>query len=161
MKKFVSKFEFQYVNIDSLRNLILKGIIGYSTDKKELLKDFNTLWLKLKDESVLKIQSKMNDIDGWNETGSLVFNYAIKDDDMPSAIMLSSDWMSINNVNILTIEECDVYSECGIRISNLIGNTIDVVCGAFPFSVQLEAAFSNFAFEPEYDLHCYKIKECE
>lgn len=146
---------FDVDGIDSLANLIRKGLKGYASNTEQL-GGMTTLWCFLCDDAVLKIHSVMTDIGGWDEVGTLVFRLATKDDNLPEMIPLPPTWGCVASVEKLELDEDDFSAESGLVIQTCDGEELIVVCGTNVYTIQMTAPFFSCKFQPEYEINRYK-----
>jgi hypothetical protein len=148
------KLKYQYVNFDSLRDLLIQGISQVAIQKGSHGRpDF--VWFRLGNELVIKIRSVVSSVDSWDEIGSLVFELVNEHDMDKNIINLSEDWGEIGGIDRLIYSDDVVDAESGIALKNINGKEIVVVSSSFPFSVELFAGFYSKDFSPECDLSKY------
>lgn len=73
-------FKFYSGNCGPIEKIIFDGIVGYATEKS-WGDSISAVWLLLESSVMLKIQSKMQDIDEWVEVGALAFDCVASMDD--------------------------------------------------------------------------------
>jgi hypothetical protein len=154
MKK-IFNFRLNGIDIASLDVLLRTGLKGYATNASEI-GGLTTFWCWLCDGSVLQIHSVMNDIDGWDEIGTLVLRLVTEDLNLPAMMSLSSEWESIDSVEKLVLDEVKFLAESGILIRARNGEELMIVCGANVYSIQIAASFFFGEFQAEYEITTYK-----
>jgi len=109
------------------------------------------------DGTVLKIYSKMHDLDGREEVGVI----SIESIDPPMSdkihIELPDYFISIVDVEKLSVEERGgVVADSGISIKFIGNNELIVVSGSFPCSISVSGIPTLSAlFEPEWPIEKY------
>ena len=151
MKK---EFYFTLEGIASIPFQLKSGIKGYAVNLNYNVT--TTIWLFLCDGAVLIIQSNMNELDGWEEVGSLNFKAFTSGEYLPEMIALPIVWNKIISLGKLAIEDDEFIAESGIVIRNNLGEEIIIVCGAEIYSIQMKAPFFEGCFNPEYSFEKYK-----
>ncbi len=152
MKK---SYEFELSGVACLRDALRTGLIGVAADPEEHI-GLTTVWCRLVQDVLLKIQSQMTTTNGWNEVGSLVFELNPNDDSPPNIAPLPEQWRNVSFVDKLVIEESDFTAESGLRIENADGESFTIVCSANPYQLAVEAPFCLGGFLPEYEIERYK-----
>jgi len=148
---------YKLEGVDSLRALLEKGLTGFATQTAEHGR-FTSIWLFLHKNIVLEIHSSMTDIESWQEVGTLLFRRLDINDNHPPQISLDSVWANIKSLDKLIIKE-DAYSaESGMVIRNNNDEELIIVCGAYPYTLEMLAPFCDFDFQPEYDFNLYSKK---
>lgn len=133
----------------------MAGIRAYATNAVFTGGMINVIWCFLYDGSVLRVQSKMNDLSGWEEVGSLVFRLVGEEEKIAEPIELPNSWRSIACVEMLVVDEPEFAAESGLVLRNYSGEEFMIVCGADICAVQIQAPFYSGDFLPEYDLATY------
>jgi hypothetical protein len=151
MKK---ELHFTLTGIDSVSSQIKSGLSGYAVNLNYGLT--TTIWLFLCNNSVLVIQSNMNELDGWEEVGTLKFINETNGENLPKMIPLPLAWQNIVSLAKLLIEDDEFIAESGLVIRNNINEEVIIVCGAELYSLQMAASFFESSFNPEYDFEKYK-----
>jgi hypothetical protein len=152
MKK---KLRFDLNGIESLRDLFLTGIRAYATNAEFTGGMINVIWCFLCDGSVLRIQSRMNDLAEWEEVGTLVFRLVGVGEKIAPPVDLSNPWQNISCVEMLVVDEPEFSAESGLVLRNCAGDEFTIVCGADVCAVQIQAPFYSGGFLPEYDVETY------
>lgn len=150
-----SQLCFDLNGLDSLRAILTTGIRAYATNAAFTGGMINVIWCFLCDGSVLRIQSKMNDLSGWEEVGTLVFRLASEDEQIAKPIELPDSWRSIACAEMLVVDEPEFAAESGLVLRNCSGEEFTIVCGADICAVQIQAPFYSGDFLPEYDVERY------
>lgn len=141
--------------VEFLSNAFRAGIAGYAVRTAEHGRPAS-IWLFFDDGMVIEIQGRMTTVGDWEEVGTLYFR-AIKEDDVyPDAIRLESEWTNIDSIEKLILEEDELLASSGIAIRNNSGNELIIVCGAYPYTIELLAPFYGGDFQPEYKFDIYK-----
>ncbi len=104
---------------------------------------------------IIKIYSKMNDIDRWNEIGSLVFEM-VQESPFSKMIALGHTWKSLASLEKLVFERDDFLAESGIRLRTESDETLLIVTSANVQTLAVHAPFSSGEFLPENDLAAYR-----
>jgi len=115
----------------------------------------NVIWVFLCDGSVLRIQSKMNDLPEWEEVGTLVFRLVGEDQKIADPIELPKSWRCIASSAMLVVDESEFTAESGLALRNCSGEEMILVCGADICAIQIQAPFYPDDFLPEYDVETY------
>ena len=152
MKK---QLRFDLSSVDSLATILQTGIRAYATNAAFTGGMINVIWCFLCDGSVLRLQSKMNDLSGWEEVGTLVFRMVGKDEHLAEPIELPNSWNRIARAEMLVVDEPEFSAESGLVLQNCSGEEFMIVCGADICAVQIQAPFYSGDFLPEYDVERY------
>ena len=147
--------KFDIDGIDSVEDVIRKGIAGYATDSL-VLHGMSTVWLFLGNGEVLKISTRMTDTVGWTEVGTLVFSMCVKHENIPQMIELPQAWRNISKVEKLLVSEDEFSAEGGLKICNVFGEKLIIVCSENVYQIEIMAPFFCGNFLPEYDLSYYR-----
>jgi hypothetical protein len=154
---------FDLVGIDSLSGLLCDGFSGYAVARSEVGR-LRSLYLFIADGTVLRVQSKVTEVGGWREVGTMVFEHPIKAEEArPAMVPLAPAWTKIVALEKLILGEDTLVAECGIAIRNESNEQLLILPGAFPHTVEIIAPFYEGDFQPEYDLGEYKraIVDCK
>lgn len=151
MKK---RFPFELENSNSVSEKFANGLKGIAMASDDIGR-VHTTWCQLLDGSLIKIQSEMNDIDGWHEIGCLELSIGHHEASVPQITLLSNDWNNISTIEKLCHDSAQCYAESGIVITNSIGQSIIIVCDANPYLLSIQAPFFSGEFLPEYELKSY------
>lgn len=152
-------FLFVLVGLDSLLNVLKVGLIGYSTDFKPV-GGTTIVHLYLTDGRIMRIYSEMNDIDRWNEIGSLVFEMVEKRPSAPM-ILLEDSWKQLASVSKLVLDREQFVAESGILLRSVANETLLVVTSANVETLAVQAPSSRDEFLPENDLSAYRYVPLE
>lgn len=98
----------------------------------------------------------MNDIDGWNEVGVLVFEVVEDRETLPEMVALDDQWIRIQTIEKICLDTENCYSESGIVLTNMTGQQLTIVCDANPYFISIQAPFFTQEFLPEYEIVTYK-----
>lgn len=146
-------FRFETPNLSSLPTLLGRGIRAYATDEKGA-RSVTTLWLLLNDGACLRIRSKMHDLSGWDEIGTLVFE-VVEVTEAPQFVDLPTSWMQVISIEALIFDSDECTAECGIMLHNTLGEILTVLPGADVYTLAIQAPFCSLAFSPENDIPRY------
>lgn len=149
------QLQFHQSDIDSVGAILARGIHAYATNARLTGGMINVIWCFMCDGSVLRIQSKMNDLAEREEVGTLVFRLVSQHEQPIDPIELPDSWRDITSAEMLVIEESEFSAESGLVITNRTGEELIIVCGADICAVQIKAPFFKGDFLPEYDLEKY------
>lgn len=150
-----NQLRFDLNGLDSLRTMLTAGINAYATNAAFTGGMINVIWCFLCDGSVLRVQSKMNDLSGWEEVGTLVFRLTLEGEQIAEPIELPNSWRSIACVEMLVVDEPEFSAESGLVLQNCSGEEFTIVCGADICAVQMQAPFYSGDFLTEYDIATY------
>lgn len=151
MKRFIS---VNLVNCDSIFESFKEGITGYHVKKvKSSRPEF--IYLKLGTCTILKIFSMINDLDGWDEVGSLCIEKVNNDDAEIQFVPVGEQWLKIKKVSKLILDDDNVRVECGLRLENDCSQVINILPSSFPNAIELNAEFYAGSFDSECDIDEY------
>ena len=151
---------FPFEGEEHLESIVMFGLRGYASNIKqyETHVSISTVWFLLSDGSILSVSSRMHDLEGWEEVGSLVIELNPPPDSIPPMIDLPIEWQYITAVDKLIIDGNENFvAESGIRIMNNNGQSVMICTAARVYELALKAPFVSIAFNPEYDLDRYKL----
>lgn len=152
--KTILKSEF--IGFESLTALLRAGILGLLIDKLPA-GAIRVLHLFLADGSVLRIQSKVTEVEPWHEVGTLVLEHFAKAAEGETIqIPLPLSWLDIRSVEKLVLEGGKFIAESGLCISNRDYEQVIILPSAFPHAVQINAQFYPGDFDPEYEIAEYE-----
>lgn len=150
------KLKSELIGFESLTALLRVGVVGLGIEMLNAA-SIRVLRLFLGDGSVLKIQAKVTEVEPWFEIGTLIFEYKTEIEKVASTrVMLPDSWLDIRSVEKLVLKDERFTAECGVCFCNRVGEQFIIVPGAFPFSVEIGAAFYPAKFEPEYAIDQYE-----
>ncbi len=147
--------EFDTDGIESIQSLIRQGLTGYARDRL-VPQGMSTIWLFLRDGSVLKIHTKMTDTVGWDEVGTLVFRRVAPGSDVPSMLPVPEAWRTVTTVEKLVVVDEHFSAEGGLQICNRLEEVFNIVCSANVYQIEISAPFFDGSFSPEYALTHYR-----
>ncbi|WMW80553.1 hypothetical protein RF679_18220 [Undibacterium cyanobacteriorum] len=140
------------INFADLLDYGLQGFAVFT----EGVQHGHTSFCILSKNAIIKIQSEMNDIDGWHEIGCLEFSAVEEIDVRMKIVPLDESWTRITSLEKLCHDSENCYAESGIRITNDQGMELTIVCDANPYVLSIKAPFFDDEFLPEYELISYK-----
>jgi hypothetical protein len=148
-------YPFVLNNLSSLYEHLVKGLKGFALSSDNISRT-HTFWCFLSDGTVLKVQSELNDIDGWHEVGTLEFSSVEDGDGVPNVMPLDDQWRHIQTIEKLCLDTENCYSESGIVLTNMNSQKLTIICDANPYSISVQAPFLTMEFLPEYEILSYK-----
>lgn len=152
--KTILKSEF--IGFESLTALLRVGVVGLFINNLTA-GSMRLLSLILGDGSVLRIQAKVTEVEPWYEVGTLIFEHIAKIEKFEiNQVPLPVSWLDIGLVEKLVLEGEKFTAESGICFCNRSGEQFIILPGAFPHSIEIDAAFYSGKFEPEYDIDKYE-----
>lgn len=146
--------DYSVENIDSLPAVLGIGLSGYAIQSAEHGR-ITSIWFFFRDNIVVEIQGTMTTVEPWQEVGTLFFRRIMGTDNHPPAIKLGPAWAIISSVEKLVIEEEGFSAASGVVVCNSNGAELVIVCGAYPYTLEILAPFYDGDFQPEYDLSAY------
>ena len=149
------QLQFDLNGFKSLKSILASGIKAYSTNAAFTGGMLNVIWFFLCNGSILRIQSKMNDLTEWEEVGTLVFRLVGEDQKIADPIELPNSWRRIASSAMLVVDESEFTAESGLALQNCSGEEMMLVCGADICAIQIQAPFYSGDFLPEYDVEKY------
>lgn len=159
-REFMRKAQtFPLVGTELLESLNSSGLSGFSSNRKDYGThvSVSTVWLWLGSGAVLRIQSEMHDLEGWDEVGSLVIERA-ESSEAPPLIQLGDDWKEIAGIEKLVVSDPGYFSaESGLKILNRKRETVIICNSASPYELALSTPLTHDAFTPEYCLDRYTV----
>jgi hypothetical protein len=148
-------YPFVLNNLSSLYEHLAKGLKGFALSSDNISRT-HTFWCFLSDGTVLKVQSELNDIDGWHEVGTLEFSSVGDGVGVPNEMLLDEQWRNIQKIEKLCLDTENFYAESGIVLTNINSQELTFVCDANPYNISVQAPFLTMGFLPEYEILSYK-----
>ncbi len=157
MKHFImnkKNIEFTLINSTFVKELFEQGITEYQVQKKDRNRP-SFVWLKTVNNTCIKIYSIINELEHWDEVGSLCFEVV---DEFPSDISwikLNYSWRKINELSKMILIEDNLRVECGLKIINEDLDSIILLPSTFPNSIEIKSEFYSGGFDPECGIEDY------
>lgn len=136
------------------------GLDGFSCDRKDYGThvSMTTIWLRLGNRTVLRLQPEMHDLEGWHEVGSVKIDRVEWSGAVGPLVELGSQWHDIACVQKLVVREPGYFSaESGLKITNRQQEAIIICNGASPYQLALNTPVTRDVSTPEYALERYAV----
>ena len=146
-------FRFAFHGPNSLSVVLRKGLKAYAVGSAPN-GAVMSVQLFVADESVVivrSVQTTLN-VGEWEEIDTLEFKHLSAPERVLAVLPLPEAWLEIRCTEKLIFATDGFSAECGISLSNQIGDELIIAAGAFPGALALRAPFLNTEFEPQYDV---------
>jgi hypothetical protein len=152
----MKRFSFKWPESSSLVNELSKPIQQASfLFEHPAWNGPTSITLLRSDETALRINSEMCNVEEKIEVGVLIFSRVAWPPTHEQIVDVDSAFNSSNHVSKLVIEESGASIESGL-IFNAGGKEIIIVAGAFPLTLAVNGILTpSHVFEPEYSMDRY------
>jgi len=149
-----NKIKIKCKNLNNLNKLIFSGFKSYSINYTSQAM-IASLYLKLRNNSILNIYSETYDIGPWDELGYLVFEIISVEKTDVNFVKLDKKWLNIDKIEKLIYEDEDISIESGLVIKTGDEELI-IVSSVMPYNLELKAKFLDLEFKPECYINRYE-----
>jgi hypothetical protein len=143
---------------ESLSSLFESGLESYSVVKPTKGRP-DCIYLRIKDGRVLRLSSYINELDNWDEIGSLKLDVLQPTVSQINFEKLSSEWCSIKRAYRLVIHDKTLKADCGLKFINELNHFLIILPSSYPNRVEIKSTFYDGDFDPECDLEQYSEAE--
>jgi len=152
--KFVLPFQIEGLPADQIAVPFEKaGVVAYGLPDSHTLKAAWLFRLVLNTGWVVDFSSACTEVGEWQEIGSLNLGFASKqpEDSIRWRTQSLGDF-EVKSIERLVYEDAEVYTECGIILTDLTEREIVIAAGPAPGSVSIATPFSTDTFQPELSI---------
>jgi hypothetical protein len=139
---------------ESLSSLFESGIESYSVVKPTNGRP-DCIYLRIKDGRTLRLSSYINELDNWDEIGSLKLDVLQTTVSQINFKKLTLKWCSMKRASRLVIHDETIKADCGLKFINELDHFLIILPSSFPNRVEIKSTFYDGDFDPECDLVQY------
>jgi hypothetical protein len=121
---------------ESLSSLFESGLESYSVVKPTKGRP-DCIYLRIKDGRVLRLSSYINELDNWDEIGSL----------------------KLDVLQPTVSHDKTLKADCGLKFINELNHFLIILPSSYPNRVEIKSTFYDGDFDPECDLEQYSEAE--